>query len=106
MKNTAETTGELRLSGPLVLRHAADLRQSLLDAVATYDHVILDIPDDCIADISVVQLLVSAQVSASAGGKQISLKKPSAGVLRDVLEQGGFLASDNTGFWTRGVFVQ
>lgn len=100
------TTGELRLSGALTLKRAAELRDTLLASLASHQHIILDLDADADADVSFVQLVLAAQASARAGGKEIRLKVPSAGPLRDVLERGGFLAADETGFWTQEGFPQ
>lgn len=100
------TTGEVRLSGALTIRRAAELRDMLLTSLASHQDIVLDLDADAEADISFVQLVLAAQVSAHAGGKQIRLKAPSAGPLRDVLERGGFLAADEAGFWTKGGLLQ
>ncbi len=106
MDNLSEATGEVRLSGPLTIRRAAELRDELLTSLTENQAIVLDIDQDADADISVVQLILAAQVSARASGKEISLKAASAGPLLEVLRQAGFLAADDAGFWTNGSVTQ
>lgn len=106
MDMQSETTGEVRLSGPLTIRRAAELRDTLLTSLTTYRQIVLSLDEDAEADIAFVQLVLAAQASARAAGKDIRLKSPSAGSLRDVLERGGFLAADEADFWTQGDKVQ
>jgi len=101
-----ETTGEVRLSGALTIRRVAELHETLRSALAAHHSIILDLDADAEADISFVQLVLAAQASIRSGGKEIRLKAPCAGPLRDVLERGGFLAADETGFWTQEGLLQ
>lgn len=100
MDNLGETTGEVRLSGPLTIRRAGELRDALLAALGSHQSIIVDLQDDAEADISFVQLLLAARQSARAQGRQIALKQPGAGPLRTVLDSGGFIDADTAGFWT------
>ena len=100
MNNPAEPTGDVRLSGPLTIRHAAEHREALMAALSQNQTIRVDLPADSDADISIVQLLLSARVSARASGKQVTLKHEASGSLRDVLDRGGFLAADEMEFWT------
>lgn len=106
MDNLGETTGEVRLSGPLTIRRAGELRDALLAALGSHQSIILELQDDAEADISFVQLLLAARQSARAQGKQIALKQPSAGSLLAVLNGGGFIDADTAGFWTQGGLPQ
>ncbi|MEO3387226.1 STAS domain-containing protein [Mesorhizobium sp. CAU 1741] len=101
MENVGETTGEVRLSGPLTIRRAGEIRDTLLAALASHQSTTLELQDDAEADISFVQLLLAAQQSARAQGKQLALKQPSAGPLLAVLDSGGFIDADTAGFWTK-----
>lgn len=100
MDNPAESTGEVCLSGPLTIRHAAGHRDALIAALSSHQKLRIDLPVDTDADISIVQLILATRVSARASGKQVDLKREPAGALKEILERGGFLAADDTQFWT------
>jgi ABC-type transporter Mla MlaB component len=102
MHNQTGMKGELRLSGPFTIRRAAELHAALQDALASNVDICIDLERDAEADISFVQLLISARVSARSAQKSIRLKQPAGGPLLDVLDRGGFLAPDQTGFWSEG----
>ena len=102
MDKQSETTGELRLAGPLTIRRAAELKDLLIASLADHQTTTLDVPDEAEADISFVQLLLSARVSARSSGRQIMLKRPAGGALNDVLVRGGFLAGEAAEFWMAG----
>ena len=106
MSEQTGTTGELRLAGPFTIRNVAELHKTLQSALASGGDLSIDLPGDAEADISFVQLLISARVSARAAGNDIRLKNAASGPLLDVLERGGFLAADDTGFWSEGASLQ
>lgn len=106
MDDRIGTAGELRLAGPFTIRNAANLHQELQVALASGQEVTIDLPADSDCDISFVQLLISARCSARAAGKTIRLKNAASGPLLDVLERGGFLAADDSGFWSEGALLQ
>jgi hypothetical protein len=54
------------------------------------------------ADLTLVQLIESARISATQDGKTFSLSAPASGALLTVLERGGFLGElvdPRTQFW-------
>lgn len=106
MGGQAESAGELRLAGPFTIRNIAELHKALQAALASGNDLSIDLPGDAAADISFVQLLASARVSARAAGHDIRLKNGASGPLLDVLERGGFLATDDTAFWSAGASLQ
>jgi len=88
------------------MRNIAEHRGVLLAALSLHQDIRIDLPADAEADISIVQLLLATRVSARASGKRVALKHEPAGALRDVLERGGFLAADETEFWTTRTLSQ
>lgn len=74
-----------------VVKNAAAMRQSILDAFEEGDEVVLHIPDEYSADLCGVQLIESARRHAGAIGKSFALDRPATG-FRSILEDAGFLA--------------
>ena len=106
MSEQAGTAGELRLAGPFTIRNVAELHKTLQSALASGGDLGIDLPGDAEADIRFGQRLVSARVGAGAAGKDLRLKSAASGPLLDVLGRGGFLAADDTGFWSEGASRQ
>lgn len=98
--------GEILLSGPLTIRHVGDIREVLLASLAAHRTLTLTLPADAEADISFVQLVLAAQASARAGGKEIRLKEPPSGPLLEVLTRGGFLEAADAGLWSKETLPQ
>ena len=73
-----------------VVKNAAALRQSILDAFEEGDDVVLHIPDAYAADLCGLQLIDSARRHAAAVGKTFALDRPAVG-FRPMLEDAGFL---------------
>jgi anti-anti-sigma regulatory factor len=67
--------------------------------------MIIDVENLTETDLTFVQLLESARRKASENGSRLSLNKPAAGALLEVLRRGGFLddaTSDRAQFWLQG----
>lgn len=64
--------------------------------------IVIDIPEHAEADLSFIQLIVSARRQAKAQNKSITLSSPAEGHVLKVLERAGLLDafnSDDTEFW-------
>jgi hypothetical protein len=62
--------------------------------LATGGDVVVDATAATAADISTIQILVSAHKSALAAGKSLRVHVPLHGALGEVLVKGGFVAAD------------
>jgi len=94
----------LTFAGPLTVQNVAKLRSDLIAKFQESDHegFDLELSPDSAADLSGVQVILAGRRFAADQHKQFALTKPASGPLRDVLEQGGFLAdgvSDTRSFW-------
>lgn len=59
-----------------------------------------DVADDAAVDLTFIQLVEAARRTAREAGLAFSLARPAAGQLREILERGGFLATqDDEEFW-------
>ena len=95
----------LVLEGPLLLRHAEDLRTRLMQAVQTQPRLEIDCTGVTEADLSAVQALLSAGRSAQRGGKSLLLRGAPAPALCAALARAGFPpVADAAGFshWMQG----
>jgi anti-sigma B factor antagonist len=78
----ARATGRtLRLEPELTIYGAAQLKQTLLDALVARDPLTLDLADVCEVDSAGVQLLLAALRHAAAAGVPLLLAAHSAAVL-------------------------
>lgn len=98
--------GEVLLPGPLTIRHISAIRETLRESLSAHPITTLNIPAGTEADISFVQLVLAAHVSAKAAGREIRLREPASGPLLDVLTRGGFLENADAGFWTMETISQ
>jgi ABC-type transporter Mla MlaB component len=104
----AGTVMRLRFAGvqtvSTIEQAAAVLRQALAQAAT----VVVDCADLQEADLTFLQLLLSAQRSAVAAGKRFSMAAPASGVLAQALIDAGLRNSEGTevkghdGFWRGG----
>jgi len=91
------------MSGALSVRKAGELAERLRAALGTAGALTLDLSDVAEADLSFVQLVESARVSAARKGVPLALARPADGAVLSVLERGGFLdpaAPERVAFWT------
>jgi anti-anti-sigma regulatory factor len=94
------------LDGVLNIRTIETVHRRVLEALAEHASVQIDCTDAETADLSVIQLLLSARHSARRDGKHLTLLAPAGGALAVALEQGGFLPSGDAGhsgadpFWS------
>jgi ABC-type transporter Mla MlaB component len=95
-------SGTLTLSGVCAIRSAEDVYAKLVEAASGHAALEIDCSGIEEADLSLVQMLCAARVSAKRAGRSVRLAQPAAGALHDVLERGGFLSKDAAGhgFWS------
>jgi hypothetical protein len=84
----------LCLDGDCGLRKSAELVAEMQKKLATEGEVVIDAAGATAADISTVQILISAHRSALAAGKALRVHVPLQGALGEVLVKGGFVAAD------------
>ncbi len=103
------TPQTLTLPTSLLIRDINALHDTLVAAFHDHEAVVLDIPDDAVADLSFIQLVEASRRHARERGAFITLKKPAAPALVDTLQRGGFLENmDEAGrlFWLHGKETQ
>lgn len=93
---TMTTPFSVLLSGELGLRGIEALGAELTAALAGHDEVVIDATTVESADTSTIQLLLSAQKSANADGKALSLTAAPSGPLATTLVVLGLLRADGT----------
>ena len=94
-------TARVLLDGVLTVRTIATAKEKLLRALAEQPAVQVDCTAAESADLSLIQLLLAARLSPHEAGKPFALAAPAGGVLRQALEQGGFLPPIGADpFWT------
>lgn len=93
MASNIPAEGRLVLAGALTIQSVEAVRAQLL---VMSDQPVIEI--DCSAatevDLSFVQLILAARVSAQQMGRIVTLAQPAAGALRDTLRRGGFIGPD------------
>ncbi len=101
MSDSKADTGRVVLDGVLTVRTIASAKEKLLRALTDQPAVQVDCAAAESADLSLIQLLLSARLTARQAGKPFALAAPASGALREVLEQGGFLPPAGADpFWT------
>lgn len=93
MNMTTQTSSHetIALPAALTIRTVQTTRDQLLAGLSGAKSVVLDIPDDADADLSFVQLIEAARLSAQSSGKDLKLRNPAARGVLSTLERGGFL---------------
>ena len=88
-------------SGALTVRWIQDAWTWLTAALAQDCRVVvIDAADAAEVDLSFVQLIEAARISAAQTGRELVLAAPAAGSLRSALERAGFLQPpDRRAFW-------
>ncbi|CCG40767.1 STAS domain-containing protein [Magnetospirillum molischianum] len=102
LNEDAET---LVFSGDLALPRAEEMRDTLLAALDGGRSVVIDISQTTELDLSTIQLILAARLSAERRGVSLRLKSPADGALAATLLAagltGGPLSTDSQ-FWTEG----
>lgn len=89
------------LSGDAGIKFAADVAAGLGAALKSHQAVSVDTRSLTAADLTTVQSLIAARVSAEAQGRTLLMAAPVSPALHAVLSDAGFLspAQPNRGFW-------
>ena len=89
------------LDGALTVRSAATVRGTLVEALSEHQTVEVDCSAAETVDLSLIQTLLSARLSADRQGKHLTLAAAAGGALRAALERGGFFPSSGADpFWS------
>jgi hypothetical protein len=89
----ATDIGRLVLDGNRTIRSAELTYAQLSEMTARHAVVEIDCGAAQDADLSLVQLILAARMSAQRAGKTVVLARPASGALLDVLQRGGFLSA-------------
>jgi len=101
----AEFRVELAISGDLTIKGVDAIHAQLAAALPAHSEIILNINDVVEADLTFVQLVESARLSAAQHGARLALRAPVDEALRAILERGGFLDPADPArarFWLEG----
>lgn len=91
----------LVLSGDAGIKAAAEVAESLKQALERHRQVSVDTQTLSIADITTIQTLLAARKAAQAEGKSLSMAAPLAAPLHALLKATGFLShgQSDRDFW-------
>lgn len=95
----------ISFAGEVTISNIGEAHEQLGALLREQDAVTIDVEDLTETDLTFVQLLESARRKAAENGSRLSLNKPAAGALLEVLRRGGFLdddTSDRAKFWLQG----
>ena len=101
MPMTEDHTHMLVLTGDAGIKNATEVATNLRQAIENHPDVAIDTQALSAADVTTVQSLLAARVSARALGKQLRLLAPLGGPLQAMLDQAGFLTpgQEHAAFW-------
>lgn len=99
---TQASTVVLGFSGALTIREAEEVYARLRDALRSSERIEIDCAGVTEADITFIQLILAARLSAAAAAKTLTLTGPAQGVMRDALAVAGLLDGPHGPFWTEG----
>ncbi len=99
-----ENQGPSLLKAPSVIeiRNIPEFHSHLIEAMNSSPSLVLDLDDVTDIDLTFVQLVESARLSAIQSGKSLRLSAPASGAVLAALERGGFLVEPTdtrTQFW-------
>lgn len=100
MPANPEEAYTLQLRGELTLRTAAETHRVLSDACCEAQEILIDLSEADETDLSLVQMILAARLSAQRRGKTIRLSTALPETLSRELSRGGFLTSSDSAFWT------
>jgi anti-anti-sigma regulatory factor len=97
----------LTFAGSLSVATAERVRASLLAALQAQQDILVDCTQADDVDVSFIQSLLAARLTAQGLGLSIALAAPASGALHEALSRGGFLgrpgaeAQPDDIFWTQ-----
>ena len=93
LKSSPIRAGTVALEGEWTIERANELKEVLLDALSTMDHLLLDFEKVEAVDLSCLQLLCSAHRTAITMKKHLSVTGWQSGAFNQVLREAGFMRS-------------
>lgn len=99
---TSTPTVVIGFSGEATIRQANDIAERLKHALASSDRVEIDCSGITEADITFIQLMISAHQTASAAGKIVELSAPARGPLLEIVTICGVENGPRAHFWLEG----
>lgn len=107
----ARTEGHrLQFSGTITIRDIDVVREQILAGLGQNDRLEIDCTDVSEVDVSLIQLLLAAEISAAKAGKSLEIRRPYPEAIQQALTRGGFLGEAGTSdgipggnIWTKGV---
>lgn len=93
----------VRLSGAIDIGSIRGAFEKIKEAVCATKSLEIDIADVTELDLTLIQLIESARLSAAQSGTEIRLSSPAQGLVLETLNRGGFLSDpmdERTRFWT------
>jgi hypothetical protein len=101
MSESGESMTVVHLGKSVGLHSIADTHRTLCEALADHDRVAIDTSELQELDLSLIQLLEAARLTAADLGKHLTLTAPADGPLSEMLRRGGFLVpnSESARFW-------
>lgn len=87
------------------LKNAPEIAREIAERMNPGSSLVLNTGGVDICDITILQIIQSARRQAELSSCKLSLEKPAAGALLELLEQAGFLAaakSSDLDFWFHG----
>jgi STAS domain len=102
------STGHLAFDGALTIRTAEAVCAQLLDAIKQHTSLSIDCSAATEVDLSFIQLLIAARVSAGLLQHDVVLDRRPDGALLDAMTRGGFpdpqqgQGGEATAFWFGG----
>ena len=83
-----------KISGDAGIRHIQSVTETLRNALAAHDAVLVSLDDARCVDVSTLQVLLTAQAQAESLGKSLAMAGPAKDCLHDVLTETGFLDAE------------
>ena len=93
----------VRLSGTIDIGSIRGAFEKIKEAARANKFLEIDIADVTEMDLTLIQLIESARLSAAQSGTEIRLSRPAQGLVLETLNRGGFLSDpmdERTRFWT------
>ena len=93
---------EVQFTGEITVRTIVAAREKLAESLRQSVSVLLNIGSVASVDLTFVQLIESARLSAARDGKTLGLTSAATGPVLEALQRGGFLgarAAEQSGFW-------